>query len=54
MRLICPGSLGGVPQVTLPAGLAEGGPVGLSFLGWAGGDEALLDLAVRLGPCCGG
>ena len=54
MRLICPGSLGGVPQLTLPAGRAEGGPVGLSLLGWAGGDEALLDLAVLLGPCCGG
>jgi len=24
--------------------------VGLSFIGWAGGDEALLDLAVKLEP----
>jgi amidase len=30
----------------------EGCPVGLSFIGWAGGDEALLDLAVKLAPFC--
>ena len=29
---------------------AAGCPVGLSFIGWEGGDEALLDLAVRLEP----
>ena len=35
-----------------PARLS-GCPVGLSFIGWAGGDEALLDLAVTLSPHCG-
>jgi amidase len=40
----------GLPQISIPAGAAAGCPVGLSFIGWAGGDEALLDLAVRLEP----
>ena len=34
----------GLPQISIPAGVAAGCPVGLSFVGWAGGDEALLDL----------
>jgi amidase len=41
-----------LPQISLPAGEAAGCPVGLSFIGWRGGDEALLDLAVRLSPRC--
>ena len=41
--------LSGLPQVSLPLGEAQGCPVGISFIGWAGGDEALLDLAVSLG-----
>jgi amidase len=40
----------GLPQISIPAGTAAGCPVGLSFVGWAGGDEALLDLAVTLEP----
>jgi len=40
----------GLPQVSIPMGLASGCPVGLSFIGWEGGDEALLDLAVALEP----
>jgi amidase len=31
----------------------SGCPVGLSFIGWAGGDEMLLELAVRLSRHCG-
>lgn len=53
MTLVCPGGLGGVPQVTLPAGTVDGCPVGVSFMGWAYGDETLLDLAARLGSWCG-
>jgi amidase len=34
--------------VSIPAGTVGGCPVGLSFIGWAGGDESLLDLAVKL------
>ncbi|MEZ5828474.1 MAG: amidase [Hyphomicrobiales bacterium] len=41
-----------LPQISIPAGEAAGCPVGLSFIGWRGGDEALLDLAVCLSPCC--
>ena len=48
MRLTCIAGLSGLPQISIPAGLVAGCPVGLSFIGWAGGDEALLDLAVKL------
>ena len=40
----------GLPQISIPAGVAAGCPVGLSFIAWPGGDEALLDLAVKLTP----
>jgi amidase len=40
----------GLPQISVPAGEAAGCPIGLSFIGWKGGDEGLLDLAVRLEP----
>jgi amidase len=40
----------GLPQISIPAGVAAGCPVGLSLIGWKGGDEALLDLAVKLAP----
>jgi amidase len=53
MRLTCIAGLGGLPQVSIPIGTIDGCPVGLSFLAWAGGDEALLDLAVRLARFCG-
>ena len=48
MRLTCIAGLGGLPQVSIPIGTVDGCPVGLSFIAWPGGDEALLDLAVRL------
>jgi amidase len=50
MRLVCMASISGLPQVTIPAGTADGGPVGLSFIGWRGGDEALLSLATAMAP----
>ncbi len=53
MRLTCTAGVGGLPQVTVPVGLVDGCPVGLSFIGWRGGDEALLDLAVQIGRHCG-
>jgi amidase len=40
----------GLPQISVPATESAGCPIGLSFIGWQGGDEALLDLAVRLAP----
>jgi amidase len=53
MRLTCIAGLSGLPQVTIPIGNVSGCPVGLSFIGWAGADEVLLDLAVRLSRHCG-
>ena len=53
MRLTCIAGLGGLPQVSIPIGTVAGCPVGLSFIGWAGGDEALLDLAFALSRYCG-
>jgi amidase len=53
MRLTCIAGLSGLPQVSIPVGTVSGCPVGLSFIGWAGGDEALLDLAVVLSRFCG-
>ncbi len=48
MRITCIAGLGGLPQVSIPAGTVSGCPAGLSLVGWAGGDEALLDLAATL------
>ncbi|MFN3655825.1 MAG: amidase [Pseudolabrys sp.] len=53
MRLTCTAGCAGLPQMSLPAATLEGCPIGLSFIGWAGGDEALLDLAVALARHCG-
>ena len=53
MGLTCIASLTGLPQISIPAGTISGCPIGLSFIGWAGGDEALLDLAVKLARHCG-
>jgi len=52
MALTCIAGHAGLPQVTVPAADVDGCPVGLSFIGWAGADEALLDLAVALAPFC--
>jgi amidase len=48
--LISLSGLSGLPQISIPAATVDGCPVGLSFLGWRGSDEALLDLAVTLDP----
>jgi len=53
MRLNCMAGLAGLPQMTLPVGTVSGCPVGLSLIGWPGGDEVLLDLAVSLARHCG-
>ena len=45
--------LPGLPQINIPAGTIAGCPAGMSFIGWPGGDEALLDLACRLSRYCG-
>jgi len=48
LQSTCLAGHAGLPQVSIPAGQSSGLPAGLSFIGWPGGDEALLDLAVRL------
>ncbi len=53
MRLTCIAGLSGLPQIVIPAGTISGCPIGLSFVGWAGGDERLLDLACALSRFCG-
>ena len=53
MRLTCTAGLAGLPQMSIPAGTISGCPIGLSFIGWQGGDEALLDLAPVIARHCG-
>jgi amidase len=53
MRLICMATISGLPQVSIPAGTADGAPVGLSFIGWPGSEEALLSLATTVAPFVG-
>jgi amidase len=44
--------LPGLPEITLPLASDDelGHPLGLSFIGWPGADEVLLQLAVELAP----
>jgi len=53
MNFTCIAGHGGLPQVSIPVGSADGVPVGVSLIGWPGADETLLELAVSLSPCCG-
>jgi amidase len=48
LRLTCIAGLSGLPQVNVPAGQFDGGPIGLSVIGPAGSDKRLLQLAARL------
>jgi amidase len=52
MGFTCVAGLGRLPQVSLPVGVAGGAPAAVSLLGWAGGDEAVLDLAASLAVYC--
>jgi amidase len=47
-EMLCTAGLAGLPQLSIPAGLVEGGPVGLSLLGARGQDRQLIELAARL------
>jgi len=53
MRLTCTSGISGLPQMSIPAGTINGCPIGLSFIGWEGGDEVLLALACELSRHCG-
>ncbi|BDA84122.1 amidase [Aureimonas sp. SA4125] len=48
ITLLSVAGLAGLPQVTLPAGRANGGPIGLSLIGPRGSDASLIALATRL------
>ena len=48
LELLCAAGHAGLPQISIPAGRVDGGPVGLGIVGAQGMDRALLDLAVRL------
>ena len=50
LQSTCSAGHAGLPQISVPMGEASGCPAGLSFIGWQGSDEALLDLAVKLSP----
>ena len=45
LRLLCPAGLAGMPQLTIPGGMAEGAPVGLGLVGPRGSDRRLIALA---------
>ena len=40
--------MAGLPQITAPAGVVDGAPIGLSLIGARGTDKALLRLACEL------
>jgi amidase len=44
LRLLCLSGLSGFPQITLPLGTVDGAPFGISLLGPAGSDLALIRL----------
>jgi amidase len=48
LALLCVAGLGGLPQVTVPAGMVQGCPVGLSLVAARGQDALLLEVARQL------
>jgi amidase len=48
LRLLCLSGLSGFPQITLPVGKVHGAPFGISLLGPAGSDIALIRLGRRI------
>ncbi|RYF23118.1 MAG: amidase [Comamonadaceae bacterium] len=48
LRICCIAGLAGLPQVSLPLRTPEGLPAGISLIGPAGSDQALVQLAVRV------
>ena len=48
MELMCTAGLGGLPQLSLPVGMANGAPVGLSIMAARGTDKALLGFAAEI------
>ncbi|WP_269932387.1 amidase [Aminobacter sp. HY435] len=48
LMLLCLSGLSGLPQITLPIGKVDGAPFGLSLLGPAGSDLALIELGRKI------
>lgn len=48
ISLLCPAGLGGLPQLTMPLGVLDGCPLGLSVVGAREQDVALFELATSL------
>ncbi|APH73674.1 amidase [Aquibium oceanicum] len=48
LRLLCLSGLSGFPQITLPLGTVDGAPFGISLLGPAGSDMALIGMGRAL------
>jgi amidase len=47
-EMLCPAGLAGLPQLSVPAGTVDSGPVGLSLVGAPGQDRQLISLAAVL------
>jgi len=45
LEMLCPAGLAGMPQISLPAGTVDGGPVGLGLVAARGMDRGLIALA---------
>lgn len=45
LHLLCAAGLAGLPQISIPAGMVDGAPVGLGLVGAPGSDRTLLALA---------
>lgn len=53
MAITCIAGLAGLPQVSLPMAAADGTPLGVSLLGPAGSDRALIRLAIEIARALG-
>jgi amidase len=45
LQMLCMSGLSGLPQISLPLGIVDGGPIGLSLIAPRGRDRALIGLA---------
>lgn len=49
-EMLCVAGLNGLPQLSMPAGFVDGGPVGLSLVGDSGQDRQIISLGLALEP----
>lgn len=47
-EMLCPAGLGGLPQLSIPAGRVDSGPVGLSLVGARNQDRQLISLGIAM------